>query len=310
MVYLAPTAGGDLDSEFANPWVACQHTWWGVDGSEWDLSHGLSGLALQTGVRGMRMPPVVRYSTKSPAVAGSFFRGVITDEREVFWPIKVWADAGSQAWIDLNNRFWASLDEGALGTWVITQLDGTRRALQCRYNGLADDSDDIDSGLQGWAVYGINLIAEQPYWTGVTATRFFSLGVAGQNFFGGTSGGGYGPPFYISTGSTAATASITNEGDVSAWPTWTIKGPMTSVVVGLNGHLITFPAVSAGNTITLNTDPTDQVAYDQAGSDITALLTTVDFAPIPPGVEVPLTVTVVGTGTVRISVVPLYKRGL
>jgi hypothetical protein len=315
MVFLAPNDYGQtVVAEARSLWGPSQHTWLGWDGSEWDLSHGLSGLALQTGTRGMQMPPIIRYSSKAPAVAGSFWRGSVTDEREVFWPIRVFADGGSREWIAHNNRFWKTLDPDQTGLWVVTQEGtedepSTKRSLRVRYTGLADDSDDVDPGMYGWQVYGVNLIAEEPFWMGETATRSFQPPPTDENYFGGSGGGGFGPPFFISTGSSTDSADITNEGDVPAWPIWTVRGPLTTVTVGLDGHAITFPITLAdGEWVTINTAPTDQVALDQVGADRSSQLTAVDFAAIPKGANVPLTITMTGTGSVDCTIQPRFYR--
>jgi hypothetical protein len=101
---------------------------------------------------------------------------------------------------------------------------------------------------------------------------------------------------WIKSSFTLASATIKNEGDEDAWPVWTVRGPCTTATVGLNGHAITFPmTLTAGQWVTINTDPSDQVAYDQSGADRSAELTAVDFAEIPPGEAVPLTITMSGT---------------
>lgn len=308
-VYLAsPTVPAALLQSVV--WAACQHTMFGWDGSEWDLSSGMSGIALQAGTRGMRPPPHQRYATKAASLPGSIYRGSVTDERDVFWPVKLFSDAGSQAWIDHNHRFWRTLDPDELNTWVITQPSGERRSLQVRYAGLSDDSDDIDPALVGLAEYGIQLVAEQPYWLGDPLTRRFDHG-GGQNYYGGDSGGGYGPPFYISPGLTTDTASITNDGDVPIWPVWKVNGPTTSVTVGVNGHLTVFPmTLTSGQWVRLDMAPTDQVPIDQAGVDRSADMGAVDFAEIPRGANVPLTIAMTGTGFVEVTIVPAYRWGM
>lgn len=288
-------------------WVASQHTWIGWDGSEWDLSFGLSGIKLLAGVRGLRDAPIQRYKTESAAVEGSIWRGSLTLERDCFWPLKIFHDGGSQTWIEHNRRFWRTMDPDRPGTWVVTQPDGTTRSLPIRYVGLSEDSDDFDPGLIGWCVYGIQLVAEQPYWLGKLEEQEFSNAVT-EPFFGGSAGSGFGPPFHISPGSTTSSASITNGGDVAAWPVWTFVGPTTSVSVGLNGRVITLPTdLSEGETRTIDTAPTDQVLRDEDGDDVTHELTTVQFEKIPPGANVPLSVTIVGAGSVKVAVRPRHR---
>ena len=46
------------------------------------------------------MPPYKRFTSESPSVAGSRFRGRVALEREVFWPIYIFSSQGSQAWVE------------------------------------------------------------------------------------------------------------------------------------------------------------------------------------------------------------------
>lgn len=294
-----------------SPWLASQHVWTDFDGNDWDLSHGTSGLALQTGVRGMHMPPIIRYASKAPAVAGSLWRGSVTDEREAFWPIRVFNDNSSLEWIAHNRRFWETLTPDKTGRWSVVQPDGDVRWLTCRFSAESDDADDIEPELQGWALYGITLIAERPYWEGPSIVRAYGS-VPGQNYYGGDAGGGFGPPFVISEGATISTATIVNPGQVGSWPVWTVYGPFTSAQVGLNGRYITFPfALAAGQYVRIDTDPTSQIALDQAGVDRTAQLTSVAFTEIPPGVQVPLQMSMTGTGgSIQVALTPRYYRAM
>jgi hypothetical protein len=73
MVFLyQPSAPSDPAP--VDPYIACQHLWEGWDGSVWDLSQGLSGLALQSGTRGMEMPDPTFYKTRAAGVHGSLYR--------------------------------------------------------------------------------------------------------------------------------------------------------------------------------------------------------------------------------------------
>lgn len=285
-------------------WTNNQHTWVGWDGAEWDLSHGLSGLSLQAGARGMLEPPIVRYATKPGAIHGSLHRGSIYDERDCFWPLKVFNGDGSVKWLEHNRRFWRTMDKDLPGQWVITQPSGERRSLTVRFNGLSEDSLTDDLGLVSRQLFGINLVAENPFWMGEPTAQTFTAGT-GQNFYGGTSGGGFGPPYYLSTGVTLASASISNPGDVDVWPVWTVRGPSTNAV--LNG--VGFPMdLLAGEWVRINTDPTDQVARDNYGADRTAELLNFDrFAEIPRGGTVSLEITMTGTGSVSVEITPAYR---
>lgn len=294
-----------------SPWKSCQHTWTGWDGSVWDLSGGTNGVVLAAGVRGMHAPPIIRYATKTASRPGSLHRGNNTDERDVFWPTRVFNDTGSQAWIEHNRRWWSTLDEDTTGLWSVIQPSGEKRSLRLRFTGETDDADDISPELVGWALYGIQLVAEQPFWMGEPVVRRFESAEAPETYYGGSSGGGFGPDYYVMRGSTLDTATISNDGDVPTAPIWRVNGPSTSAQVGLDGHLVTFPITLAeGEWLALDTDASSQVVYDQDGNDRTGELGLDDFWDIPKGASVPLSLDIVGGGSIEVTVVPKFKRAV
>lgn len=298
MVLLYAPGFSDGDTGTAPKWTSSQHTWIGWDGSEWDLSHGLSGLALQAGTRGLLEPPFTRYATKPGAVSGSIHRGSTYDERDCFWPLLIKNGDGTQPWLDLNRRFWQTMDKDRPGRWVVTQSDGARRTLTVRFNGLSEDALDDDLGLVARQKFGINLVAENPFWMGTTKQWTFT-NEAAQGFYQSS-----GDPYYLSPSGTVASAEVSNVGDVDVWPVWTVFGPFSAVTVAGVG----FPALADGEWIRIDTDPTDQVAWDNDDVDRTGELTNFDqFAEIPRGTTVPLSVSMTGTGSVAVQLTPAYR---
>lgn len=296
---LVPPAPGRLVAQGST------HTWTGWDGSVWDLSGLDSGVSLGAGVRGLTMPPVQRFTSDSPGVHGSRWRGSRTQEREVFWPLRVFHAAGSQEWLDYDAAFWRTMHPDQTGVWTVTQPNGVARSLTLRCVDDGQQSFDTDPALLGWARYGVTLVAEQPYWEGEPVVRSWKL-TDPVPFLGPR---GFGPPFYISQGSTLSNASIDNAGDIDAWPVWTIYGPTDSVTVGVNGRTVSVPfAIPSGAVITIDTRPTAQTALDGAGVEFTAQLGSFDFAPVPAGQAVPLSLAMVGNGYVEASLTPLHLR--
>jgi hypothetical protein len=292
-------------------WTPLAHSWQAWDGTLWDLSSGRSGVYLRPGLRGLGMPPIIRYSQKSPAVAGSFYRGSTVDERDVFWNVKVFRNTGSQDWIEHNRRWWRSLNPTKTGKWVVTQPSGDYRNLEIR---LVDDSGftwasdtELDPEIAGFANYGLNLVAEQPYWQGAPISISWRPEGSPQPFF---SPPGSASVFSIGSSNAVFGARIANPGDVDAWPVWKVNGPYTVASVGVGSRLISLPARTNGQSITVDTNPAAQTATDQTGADITAQLGSVDFAPVPPGDPTQLNVTMTGTGSVDVTVVPNYLMGV
>lgn len=300
----------------ASPWVGMPSVWTGWDGSEWSLTDRAQGVYLRPGVRGLHMPAYTRHSSTSPAVRGSRHRGVSVLDREAFWPITVFHGDGSVAWRERDTAFWATMDPDKTGTWTITHPGGAQRHLDLRFS-ESDDTLQTNPWRLGWQQYGITLLADKPLWRGATQTRTWAQ-AAGSNFYGG--GALVGPPFQISSGSTLATAKMSNPGDVPAYPVWTIIGPTTSVTVGLAGQIIQVPfEIPLGKAVQINTDPVEgQVAWygDWANGtlsnevDRTNELGSASFASIPNGADRKLSLTMAGTGSVRAELTALYRRGI
>lgn len=302
-------------------------TWTGWDGSEWDLLSPNSATLLMAGARGLNMPSLTDYTSESPAVDGTRFRGSRTNQREVFWPLLVYGDAGSQAWVEYDRAFWNTLRPGMSGVWTVTHPNGETRSLRCRFKDDGGQSYDVDPSLVGWAAYGITLVADQPYWEGPAVTRTWKP--SAPTPFLGTGG----PPFTISPGSSLGKATMNNPGDVDAYPLWVLTGPIDSASVGMSGKVTEYQAgIAAGKTVVIDTSPDQQrvaeivappdalkVGSDEwsdylstavaSGTDRVLNLGKVAFnAPIPTGKSVSLSLAVAGTGTVTAAIVPYYNR--
>lgn len=292
-------------------WSGMVMKWVGWDGSEWTISDLSQGVVLLSGVRGLNMPPTKRHTSTSPGLHGSRRRGWITDEREVFWPVKVFNDGGSDEWLAHERAFWRTMHPDKPGAWSVTQPSGETRTLTCVYDNDGGQEFDVIPSLTGWMNYGIYLAAEQPFWAGETISGAWAAS-APVDFFGGASKG---PAFNISSGSTFAQASLTNPGDVETWPVYTIVGPCTAANVG--GVSVPF-AIPAGKAVRIDTapGPLSQTALygDWVGGQVvntvdrTRDLGTINFAPVPAGGEKPLSISMTGAGQIIAEITPLYFR--
>lgn len=310
-VFIGGPGGITLPDDFT-PWTHNVHTWIDFEGNEWDLCRGNSGLLLLAGMRGTGMPPIQPYKSVSAGLHGSRWRGMQVLERDCFWPLKVFSDAGSEAWITHDAQFWRTLHPERTGTWKVTQPNGVSRTLQVRFVDDGQKAFDTAPELIGWTHYSISLVAEDPFWKGEPISRVWGP-TDEQPYFGGDSGGGFGPPYYITSGLSTSSAAIENPGDVEAWPTWTIYGPCSSAEVGVGDDVIEVPiTLTAGQWVRIETSPyageTSQRAIDQAGVDRTAQLGTVDFAWVEPSASADLNVSIVGAGLIEGRIVPSYLR--
>jgi hypothetical protein len=271
------------------------------DGTVWPLTNPSTGVLLLPDVVGLGVGPLDLYFTSSPGVAGSRYRGERALSRPVVWPLGVYSDGSSQAWLELDRALWRGLRRPLV--WSVTQQPtGETRTLACRFvsepSAFAHDPSRI-----GWAEYEVNLVAEDPYWAGEPIVREF--GASETEPFIPVGGG---PPFHISEGSTIASASIENPGDVDAWPVYTFAGPMTAVEVAIDGRAVgTTTDLLEGDVLVIDSDPRRQSATLN-GTRVRGIITPHDFAPVPAGGITALDVTMVGTGTVAVRLVPRYER--
>ena len=301
-------------------------TWTGWDGSEWAISDSRSGVVLMAGTRGLTLPPSQRLVTTSPARPGSRHEGSVTSEREVFWPLKVFHGDGSLAWVERDRAFRRTLDPDRPGVWSVTQPSGEIRRLTCNFDNEGNQAFDTIPSLVGWARYGIYLAAEQPYWVGDPVVKSFA-GVAPPDPFFPVPGSG--EVVNIAPGYSVSTAAMDNPGDVESYPRWFIEGPATSASVGVGDVVVDVPfEVPSGKCLVIESDPDviGATMYDVtvAGMDLkpservigvdlinpvdkTTELGEADFAPIPAGSQIPLSLTLVGLGKVEAYLPTLWR---
>jgi hypothetical protein len=321
ILYAAPYAP---PAPAVSPWRGVALSWTGWDGSEWDLTRPASGLFLRPGVRGLGLPTFERQSSSSPAVAGSRHRGTSTNDREAFWPLYLYSDQSSAEFMERDRAFWRSLDTDLEGTWTAHLPNAERRTLRLKLSG-ADDDWNHDPVQRGWAQYGINLLADKPYWMGEKIAKSWAQGDMRNFYITAEDRITYGYPddaiYYLSPGGALGSASFTNDGDVSSFPVWTVIGHTTAVSFGVGGADIIVPfEIPEGYAVQLDTDPVDgQVLwYGEWDTATKSILSPIDrttelspassFVAIPRGQDRPLTIQMTGTGTVIAEVQNRYRR--
>jgi len=244
----------------------------------------------------------------------------------VFWPVHIYSDGGSIEWMLRDRAFWSTMDPEDIGVWTVTHPDGNHRSLRLRFVSDGDKVRDHDPMKRGWDSYGITLVAEQPFWEGPPEVRSFAGQAPPLPFFEPT-----GPQVVnIASAYSVANASMDNPGDVESYPRWFIEGPADTASVGVGSQVVDVPfAVDEGQSLVIESDPDliGATLYDIApGSegkkpsdrvvgvdlvnpvDKTPDLGEADFAAIPAGTAVPLSLTLVGLGKVEAQLPTLYRR--
>ena len=309
----------------APAWAGMPMTWT-AKGVTWPLTDRSTGIYLKPNVRGLGTVTTERHASTSPALPGSRHEGVSVLDREVFWPLRIYSRDGSVGWMLRDRAFWAGMDPDDTGIWEITHPDGAKRTLELRFLNDGDHVRGKNPLRLGCDNYTITLTAEQPYWVGAPEVKSFKAPPPPEPFFEPD-----GPHLInIASSYSVEDATIDNAGDVESYPRWYIDGDVTSASVGVGGVVVSVPfEVPYGKCLVIESDPEDIGAtlYDitVAGMDLKPaervfgvhLINPVDmsrdlgannFAPIPAGKAVPLSLTLIGSGVVECLLPSLYRR--
>jgi len=288
--------------------------WTGWTGDSWQLAGDLRSLTMLTrdGRSGMIMPEVEHILVEAATSDGAYWQGYKTRVRQIGFPLFIWSNESPSAMRAEHERFLRTLQPDKTGTFTIAFPDGLRKSIQLRY--LAGAEGSQDGGVYGltWQKYLVQLIAADPYFYGDAVTQVFGNATAVNFYGGGTPGVSEGPPFYIGSSQTIASATLSNPGDRETWATYRIDGPFTSVTIVGGGTTLTLPITkTAGQWIQVNTDPSVGTIVDQAGANMWASAGTVRFAALPAFQSTELSITVVGADAntaVTVSFTPKYWR--
>ena len=304
-------APGPIIGPAPSPRSRIQHKWIGWDGSEWDLTAagGRSGVVLlNDDVRGLSMPEFDRFTESSAARHGQRLRGWQVKQRDVLWPVLVYQDDSSEAWVRYDAAFWHSLHPMSQGTWEVTAPGSETRRLRCTV-GSAEQALKRDPAFAQWAIWAVPMISDDAFWTGKPEAPQFR-DAQPVNWLGGGPVGeaGAGGPLVASMNATASTASVLNAGDLDGWVRWTVDGPVDAgLELGVGDRLVTIDtAIAEGSRLVLDTDPESQQVILDGAEYIPSKVPR--FAPIPAGGVTPLVVTMKGAGVVTATLTPRYFR--
>lgn len=291
-------------------WDGIEVIWTGTDGSPWNLTNPANGVFItRGGMRGMGVPKSTHYRDQSPGVHGATHRGVSYDPREIFWPVYLYNDVSTVEYMKLDRAFWDSLHAEFEGTLTVRVPGVSKRSLRLRLTDDGNWTPERDPAFVGWTTYGITLQADQPLWEGTPVLGGPWAATEPVDFHGGTDPGD--PIVNISRGRTISTASINNPGDVEAWPIWVVEGPCSSASITVDGHEIEVNVeLDEGQSVTIDTRPTEQTALRENGADVFTSLGETDFAPIPARGVSTLALDIDSTGSISASLTPLYFRAM
>lgn len=277
--------------------------WVDANGAVHDLTDASGARALR-GVEGRFMPPVSFIEEAVPLQPGARLRHTKTLPREVVVPIYFFA--ASETAFRSALRTWLgrlNVDKGP-GKLRVVGPGGDTRDLNALYAAGMEIIEGPQTGGPTWQKAVIVFRAVDPYWYDPNETsQSFAAGVAAIFF-----------PFFplvLSSSEVYASTAVTNDGDVEAWPSWTITGPGTNPVLRnltTGKKLAITKTLVTGESILIDTAPGVKTVKDGGGVSLYDKLSAdSSLWSLEPGVN-SVTIELSGAVPAVSSVVLRYKR--
>lgn len=226
-------------------------TWTDPTGQVWPLSDTSEtgpGWFTLFGVAGWGATSYEIVSDTLPR-GGEQVRFIKQQPARVTWPLEIFGNTHAEfldRWRRIKRAFTSTSHRRAPGVLRVGRATGTPREIDCWY----------EAGFGGEPGEGsrytrpvLTLFCPDGYWRDTAATSLELRYPAGVDFFS--------PFLSLSPNQVLGSGVVTNAGDIDAWPTWTILGPMSEIrathrATGASWTL-TYP-LAAGKTITVTTD--------------------------------------------------------
>jgi hypothetical protein len=223
------------------------------------------------GDRGLEMPAFRFIEDDIPSQDGARLREVKTLPRDVTLPFYLEQDdeAALRMFLrTLARRFTPTRGDGRLRH---TTLDGATRELVCRYaEGLQGSRVTGDAGVL-WRRGALVFRAHDPFWYDAQPTSITYTTSAPQPFLGDPF-----LPLKLTSDTVIGEQTVSNDGDVLAWPVWTIHGPASSVRLTnvTTGQVIDLPiALTATQSVVIDTRPFRKTVRRDDGTNLYGSLT-------------------------------------
>lgn len=262
-----------------------------------------AGYKVTKGLEGLGVPPVEHVTDTTPLLGGEQILETYETGRTIMLPMLITAPTN----ILLRTRIRAlvaAMDPYTGGWLEVAQADGQRRRVAARYSaGLEGAEDAASGGDHTWWRLVLRLYAPDPAWVDPVPVVIPFTYPAPTSFF---------PllPLTVSADSVLGAATITNPGDLPAWPVWTATAPGTGVTLdntstGEQLHL----SGALTDTLTIITQPGRQAITMGTADWWDHLVDNPVFWQIPRGVTaVSLSLTGAGPGSsVALSFNPRYR---
>lgn len=224
--------------------------WVAPDGTRLNLNpQGNQFFSLKS-VSGLGAVPVDPITTPS-ADGGVIVEFVRPKERTVLWPLRMRGDTHLDflaRWYNVVELFTQCRRLNKPGQLILRRPNGQERMIPAWYaSGLEQDADD---GAWTELTAVVNLLCPSPFWLDSAQVSREWLQEAGIDYLN--------PYPSFGSGQVIGAATITNDGVEPAWPTWTVRGPLTSLTalnVTRNETFTITYTLARGETLTMTTRP-------------------------------------------------------
>jgi hypothetical protein len=218
-------------------------------------------------IRGRWFPTLALEEDTVPGQSGQRLRAVRHGAMELAIAVWVRAATASALRVALRAAVRALDPTRGVGSLRVTSPVGDQRELACicvdglsMVERLGESSTPTDQRLV------LAFKAHEPYWTATSdVVTDFTVGGSPATFF----------PFFplrLTASEIAVDTTVTNGGDVEAWPVWTITGPGSSIVLRnlTTGKELTISGLTlgAGETMTIDTRPGHKTIIRQDGTNL------------------------------------------
>lgn len=239
-------------------------TWISPDGTELDLNPAGTELFTMNAVTGLGITPVTLATTPDP-LGGVSVDDVVPQPRNITWPIRL-RGATHLDFLDLwrtYSRAFALTRRMGPGRLRLARPDGSSREIEAYYQSGWDQEPG-----QGWThdTPVIALFCPDGFWRDTEPEEILGEYATPVDYLS--------PYPSVSGGSVLGATTVTNGGDVEAWPTWTITGPATSITatnVTLGQSFTLTYSLAVDQVITITTRPGTIVG--PGGVNLTSSLT-------------------------------------
>ncbi|MFR9750496.1 phage tail protein [Nocardia sp. 004] len=234
----------------------------GVDGSHWTLAgpgQGREGVELGTTPTGLYDAPVTTIWNSTAFQIGATYGGANWQKRDVVFGVNVY-ETDSASWESVDSA-WRKAWAYDRDTKLVVTTEYGARTLHLRMSQQPEFKPQRDPHLKKWGQVTMTCTAGVPWWVeeDVTATAMSTID---------TRGAGQSETLWLP---------VSNPTDQPLWPQWVVTAPGVWTLPDFSwtedadkARVLTLPTLVAGQDVTVDTDPMEEMIVAADGSSVWA----------------------------------------